>query len=195
MKSCKMELAFCVTGIGSIATTYQLQKVITHSRPDLVIQLGIAGAFSDSITVGSAVAVKHEIVAEMGVFEENGFKDIFELGLENKDTIPYKNGLLTNEHENILYSSLLKFSNAITVNEITTSTQKINLYRNHYKADIETMEGAAMHFVCIMNEIPFIQIRGISNHIGERDKKQWKIKQSMDAAVVGSINVIKSLEK
>jgi len=89
----------------------------------------------------------------------------------------------------------LKFSNAITVNEITTSTQKINLYRNHYKADIETMEGAAMHFVCIMNEIPFIQIRGISNHIGERDKKQWKIKQSMDAAVVGSINVIKSLEK
>lgn len=195
MKSSNMELVFCVTGIGSIATTYQLQKAITHSRPDLVIQLGIAGSFSDSIKVGSAVAVKHEIVADMGVFEENGYKDIFELGLENKDSMPYKNGLLTNEHEKILDSSLLKFSNAITVNEVSTSTQKINLYRNHYKADIETMEGAAIHFVCIMNDIPFIQIRGISNHVGERDKKQWKIKESMDAAIEGSINVIKSLEK
>jgi len=77
MKSCKMELAFCVTGIGSIATTYQLQKVITHSRPDLVIQLGIAGAFSDSITVGSAVAVKHEIVAEMGEYPLQFFVEVF----------------------------------------------------------------------------------------------------------------------
>jgi futalosine hydrolase len=44
-----------------------------------------------------------------------------------------------------------------------------------HSASLETMEGAALHYVCLMENIPFIQIRAISNVIGERNKKNWKI--------------------
>jgi futalosine hydrolase len=31
------------------------------------------------------------------------------------------------------------------------------------------MEGAALHFVCLQEDISFIQLRAISNFVGERD--------------------------
>jgi len=189
-----IELAYCVTGVGIIATTFQLYKTILAVKPDLVIQIGLAGSFSPLYSIGKAVAVKNEIVAEMGVFEKEGYKDIFDLGLENRDDFPYKNAQLINEDEYMLNSTGLDCVSAITVNEISTSKEKVDLYSNHYHASIETMEGAALHYVCLQNDTRFIQIRGISNYIGERDKSKWEIKKAMDAALAGYNNVITQLK-
>jgi futalosine hydrolase len=46
---------------------------------------------------------------------------------------------------------------------------------------VESMEGAAFHYVCLMEKIPFLQLRGISNYVGERNKANWKIRESIDA--------------
>jgi futalosine hydrolase len=35
------------------------------------------------------------------------------------------------------------------------------------------MEGAALHYTCLMEKIPFMQLRSISNYIAERDKSKW----------------------
>jgi futalosine hydrolase len=32
-----------------------------------------------------------------------------------------------------------------------------------------------------MEKIPFLQLRGISNYVGERNKANWKIRESIDA--------------
>ena len=44
----------------------------------------------------------------------------------------------------------------------------------------ETMEGAALHYVCLQQNLPFLQIRSISNEVGERDKSKWKIKEAVE---------------
>ncbi|MCH5683849.1 hypothetical protein LWM68_06005 [Niabella sp. W65] len=31
-----------------------------------------------------------------------------------------------------------------------------------------------------MEKIPFLQIRGISNYVGERDKRKWNFKDAID---------------
>ena len=41
------------------------------------------------------------------------------------------------------------------------------------------MEGAAMHYVCLMEKIPFLQLRSISNYIGERNKRKWNMNESI----------------
>jgi len=69
----------------------------------------------------------------------------------------------------------------MSVNEISTNAKKISVFKDVYKADIETMEGSAFHYVCLMRNIPFVQIRGISNMVGERDKSKWKIKEAIDS--------------
>jgi nucleoside phosphorylase len=44
-----------------------------------------------------------------------------------------------------------------------------------------------------MQAIPFIQIRGISNEVGERNKENWKIKEAMHAAAVACHDLLQQL--
>jgi futalosine hydrolase len=43
------------------------------------------------------------------------------------------------------------------------------------------MEGACLHYVGRTANIPFLQIRAISNYVGERDKSKWQIKEAIAA--------------
>jgi len=62
------------------------------------------------------------------------------------------------------------------VNEIKSSDSK-SFQRNELPV-VESMEGAALHFVCLMEKIPFLQIRAVSNVTGDRDKSRWKIPEA-----------------
>jgi futalosine hydrolase len=57
------------------------------------------------------------------------------------------------------------------------------------------MEGAALHYVCLMEEIPFLQIRSVSNLLGDRDKKGWKLKEAIEELNESLIALIQKLEK
>ena len=54
-KNCRIEILY--TGVGSVATTYNLHKKLLQNAYDLVIQAGVAGAFSNSIALGSVWAI------------------------------------------------------------------------------------------------------------------------------------------
>ena len=54
------------------------------------------------------------------------------------------------------------------------------------------MEGAALHYVCLMEKIPFIQLRSISNYIGERNKKKWNMQESINNLNEHLIRLIKN---
>jgi len=183
-----------VTGVGLMPSTYAIMQLLTASRPDLIIQLGIAGSFTPSIELGTAVAVKKEMLADMGVYETGGYRDIFEMGLAEKNMAPFEQGALVNHHDTLFNALSMPVVSAVSVNEISTSTEKIKLFSEKYKADIESMEGAAVHYVCTLQQIPFVQIRGISNLVGERDKSKWKIQESLHAATNACINLINKIQ-
>jgi futalosine hydrolase len=176
-----LECICAITGVGLLSTLLKLTTEVNQHNPDIVVQLGIAGTFQDKNSIGTATVVKSESIPEMGVWEDNLYQDVFDMGLIPENTFPYQNKQLINPHENLIRACGLPEVNAISVNRITTTVTDIMLYSNNYKADIESMEGAALHYFCILNAIPFIQIRGISNLVGERNKSNWKIKASMDA--------------
>ena len=71
---------------------------------------------------------------------------------------------------------------ALTVNEITTRTERIAQLKALYNPTIESMEGAVLHYVGNDLNIPYLQIRGLSNYIGERDKSKWRIKEAVEQA-------------
>lgn len=170
-----------VTGIGLVSTTHAIMQEIFRSRPALIIQAGIAGSFGDRLKPGTAVAVEKEVVADMGVYEKEGYRDIFDMGLAGPHSHPYRHGCLVNPHDEIIQKTGLECVSSVSVNEITTDPKRMDLFSQRYKADIESMEGAALHHACIMQEVPFVQIRGISNQVGERDKSKWKTKEAVTA--------------
>lgn len=167
-----------ITGIGLTATTYSLMRQLRLNKPDLVIQAGVGGCFDTSIPLGQVVVVKQEAIADQSVIELNHLKTLFDLKLVPQDQYPFKKGWLINNNEVLKKPSLRKVK-GISVNEITTSKQKVKFYNETFNPVVESMEGAALHYVCLMEKIPFIQLRAISNYITERNKKKWNMKESI----------------
>ncbi|MEJ8818175.1 futalosine hydrolase [Lacibacter sp. H407] len=174
-----LQLDFLVTGVGSINTTYALMKHLQVKKPDIVIMAGIAGAFDQSLNLGDVVAVKQEALADLGVQEIDGYKDVFDLKLLSANEFPFKQKKLVNPFTMLMERTKLPLVGSVTVNQITSAKKTAELYQTKYKAKIENMEGAALHLVCMKENIPFVQIRSISNYVGERNKQKWKLKEAV----------------
>jgi len=167
-----------ITGIGLTAATYHLLKQINLKKPEFVIQAGVAGCFDENMDLGEVVVIKKEAIADQSVIELNKLKTLFDLELIPHDQFPFTKGWLVNNHD-ILEKTKLKKVKAISVNEITTSDERVTFYKDVFRPVTESMEGAALHYTCLMEKIPFIQLRGISNYITERNKKNWSMKESI----------------
>lgn len=191
-KSNRFKVTFHQSGVGMLATAVSLTELIYTEKPDLIIQAGIAGTFHDKAILGKVVTVKEDTPGDMGVEEDGRWKDIFEMKLEKSSYYPFERRRLPNQH--LERFNLLKLPEvaAITVNEISTRPERIQQLIKKYNPYIETMEGCALHYVCRNANIPFIQIRSISNYVGERNKEHWKLKESI--AGLNSI-LIKYIEK
>lgn len=170
-----------VSGVGLMSTALSLGKRIQKSQPSLVIQAGIAGAFNRKLALGQAVVVASETIGDMGVEENGAFKTVFEMGLADPERFPFSGGRLINPYHDLINQTGLTKVRGISINEISTSPNRIRFYKEQLGGDIESMEGAALHMVCLENNIPFLQIRGISNWTGERDKSNWKIAEASEA--------------
>jgi futalosine hydrolase len=173
------EIDVVITGIGLVAATYALAKQVGAKRPDLVIQAGIAGSFDKAISRGTVVAISKEAIGDLGVMEAGSLKSLFDLGFIKPNQPPFTRGWLINKSTVLKKSSLQKVS-AISINEVTTSRKRIELYKQLLSPMIESMEGAALHYVCLREGIEFIQLRAVSNYVGERDKKKWDFKTSIE---------------
>lgn len=174
-----IEINHLVTGIGLVSTTYTLTKFLQKNKPDLMIQAGIAGCFDKQIPLGSTFIVKKECIADMGVMENKFWKDAGELGFVNADHIQFENSLLNSylpEAKNLN----IPIVNGISINEISTDVNFINSIIHRYHPMVESMEGAAFHYTCLLENISFLQLRSVSNYIGERDKTKWLIETSIE---------------
>ena len=180
-----------VSGIGLTASTYHLCKQFSLKKYDLVIQAGVAGSFDLDTGLGQVVAVNQDTIADQSVVELERLKTLFDLDLVPHDQYPYKKGWLINPNKEVLKKTKLKIVKGISVNQISTSKQMIKFYRDVFDPVTESMEGAALHYVCLMENTPFLQIRSISNYIGERNKKKWNMMDSivnLNEALIKIIN-------
>ncbi|TDH18277.1 futalosine hydrolase [Segetibacter sp. 3557_3] len=166
---------FQATGIGMLASCFSLTKLIIEQSPDLVIQVGIAGAFKPETPIGSVVVVEQDCPGDIGVYENGSFNDLFQMGLDSGDTFPFTGRILRNPWLPKLELRGLSKVNGVTINEISTSPERINYLSARYNPAVESMEGAALHYTCLQTNTPFLQFRSVSNLVGERNKKHWNI--------------------
>jgi len=174
----RSDIDVLITGVGLTATTWSITRQLHTKRPGCIIQAGLAGCFDHEIELSSVLAVKQDLIADQAVMEAGIFKPIGEIGLLAPNRPPYKKGWLVNKSETLKLCRLKKVK-AISVNEISTSPGKINAYRDAFDPVLESMEGAALHYCCIMENIPFLQLRAVSNYIGERNKRNWMLQPSI----------------
>jgi futalosine hydrolase len=175
----KFSVGFHESGIGMLASSVSLMKMFVQETPTLIIQVGVCGSFDKKIPLGKVFAVKDDFAGDMGVMENKVWKDLFDMKFDKPNDPPYEKKSLPNPwltQYNLLH---LPTKKSVTVNTITTEKNKIELFNGRYKAVLESMEGASLHFIGRDLTIPFMQIRAVSNYVGERDKSKWKMQEAI----------------
>jgi futalosine nucleosidase len=180
-----------ITGVGSTATAFSLGQYLSKIKTNLLINAGIAGAFSEKHKIGDVLLVERDRFGDLGVEEANGqFVDVYELEMPAPNTPPYKDGWLINL--GALEQKFLPTATSITVQKVHGSADSITKIRNKYPVDLESMEGAAVHYAALMTGTPFFQIRSVSNLVEPRNKDNWDIGKAiaeLNKVVIGMINL------
>ena len=175
----KFSVGFHESGIGMLASSVSLMKMFTQETPTLIIQVGIAGCFDKKIPLGKVFAVKDDFAGDIGVMENKVWKDLFDMKFDKPNDAPYEKKSLPNPWLNQFNLLNLPTKKGVTVNTISTDKNKIELLNGRYKAVLESMEGASLHYIGRDLTAPFIQLRAVSNYVGERDKSKWKIQEAI----------------
>lgn len=186
-------VSFCITGVGMVATAYKLTQRLCANNYDIVIQAGIAGSFDRNIPLGEVVFVSSDRFGDLGV--ENGvdFQDVFTVGLIDEQEEPFDNGLLINPVSRDKYHLKLREVDALTVNTVTGSEETVTQKMSLYNCTLETMEGAALHYVCLLEKQEFIQLRAISNYVEKRNRAVWEIDKAINNLNDYLVNIIEKL--
>jgi futalosine hydrolase len=96
------------------------------------------------------------------------------LGLVDDQAHPYTHGWLACPPHRWAHLLPATQARGITANTVSGSQPTIDR-RAALGAQIETMEGAALHYVCNMQGVPYSQVRAISNYVIPRDRSQWQM--------------------
>lgn len=175
----RFSVGFHESGIGLLASSVSLMKMFVQETPSLIIQVGIAGCFDKKVPLGKVFAVKDDFAGDIGVMENKVWKDLFDLKLDKPNDAPYEKKSLPNPWLSQYNLLKLPTKKGVTINTISTDKNKIDLYSGRYKATLESMEGAALHYMGRDLNIPFIQMRAVSNYVGERNKAKWNMQQAI----------------
>ena len=168
------ELNWHVTGLGVMTTAYHLAKINLTFAPDEIIHLGIAGSYEKSLDLGTVVEVRTEKLVDFGAEGKTGQH------LSFHELVPSVNGNHEPWNEKQLinptspYPPTLALCYGITV-PFAAGEKNTIARRAQYHAQIESMEGAAVFYTCIQENIPFHCLRAISNYVEERDRDNWQV--------------------
>jgi futalosine hydrolase len=177
-----------VSGIGAVNAALETQMGILEHRPDLVLSVGIAGAYPNGgATIGDVAVSSAMIYAGLGATDGTRFLNLEELGFE----------LLANTFNTIPASpqarvfaqiTSAKLGAILTLETVTGSAARASELEQLFpNAIAEGMEGAGVAHAALKHGIPSLEIRGISNFVGARDRSNWQI-----GAALGALN--KALE-
>lgn len=162
------DIQVLITGVGMVNTAFMMGRYI-NSLYDLVINLGVCGAFDKQLELGQLVHVTSDILSEMGAEDGEEFLTYDQLNLPGQHMFS----------ENYSVSSplidSLKKVKGITVNTVHGNEINIKKVQELYHPEVESMEGAAFFAGCVRAGGDFIQIRAISNYVEKRDKSKWQM--------------------
>ena len=173
------DLPILITGVGMVNTAINLTKELNNNDYDLVINMGVAGYFSDEIKIGDVVEVVEDCFSEVGFEDGESFSEFSDFDIKTKYKVEGKTRLIK--------------VRGITVNTVHGIENSIHNIVERLHPDIESMEGATVFKVCEEMKISCIQIRSISNKVEKRNKENWNLDLAISNLNIEVEKIIRTL--
>jgi futalosine hydrolase len=189
------------------------------SAPLLVLQVGIAGALpatapQPGAAIGDIVLATRETYSDTGSSSPEGWLSAAELGLpiacvngaELGGTFPLRAGLVSAAArvvEALDWSDAVRpkpppavlLGPCVTASQVTGVRDEAEAVARRWGALAESMEGAAAAHICALYAVPFLEIRGVSNLVTDRDRSSWQVERAIAVAARAALAVVARLDR
>ena len=181
------EVVRLITGVGMAATAARCAKALAGGDYGLALNFGVCGSFDPAIPPGRVVHVVADRFSELGAEDGDAFLTLEELGLPSERDIinvrPPANDALAR----------LPAVRGITVNTVHGNAASIAAVRRRFDPHVESMEGAAFMYACLVNDVRFAQVRAVSNLVEPRNRAAWKMAEAIAALADAARAILNSL--
>ena len=176
------DIDLLISGVGMVATASWCSRLLAAERFDVALNLGVCGSFKTAIAPGTVVHVVSDRLAELGAEDGGRFHTIQQMGLLQNDEFPFRDGRLVNDSP-APFASLasLPAVDGITVSTVHGREESIAAVTERFAPDVESMEGAAFMYCCLIQGVPFAQVRAVSNIVERRNRAAWKLGEAIEA--------------
>lgn len=147
-------------GVGPVEAAAATAAALATTRPAAVVHVGIAGA--------RGIAPPQLVIGERARFDDLGGASAFAPHLVAPDAA--------------LFAAAQRALPTAAVHEIATSAR----VGGTIDATVEAMEGFAVLRAAALAGVPAIEVRAISNAIGETDRRAWRFDDAFAAIVAAT---------
>ncbi len=184
----------CAGGIGKVNAAHAATLMIAKSKPRLLVVFGVGGAYpSSGAAIGDIALASEEIAGDDGVLTAGGFRDTEYIGIpliqsgrtRHFNRFPVSPHHLKNARQILSLSGMnLKIHTGtfVTLSSCTGTSQRARELEGLYQGLCENMEGASAAQVATLHGVPWLEVRGISNIVEDRDLGKWDIPTAAEAA-------------
>jgi futalosine hydrolase len=89
---------------------------------------------------------------------------------------------------------IIKKGPFVTVSTITATDDRARALYARYNPVVEQMEGAAAAHISLLYGIPFVEIRGVSNMAGKRERQAWDMPRACRNCCEALVSFIKGID-
>ena len=190
------EAVWASFGVGKVNTALGLALAAERLRPAAVIQVGVGGAFPGAgLPVGSLAVAVEEVALDSGLLTAEGVRGMEALGFPllpgdppRWDVFP-TDPALTALLADASGATRARFGTADAVTGDAALAARLEAARG---VAVESMEGAAAAHACLALGLPFAELRGVSNGVGERDKGAWDLAGAVRRAAEAALEALAS---
>lgn len=180
-----------VTGVGMVATAAHCSTTLAQRQYDLALNVGVCGSFNPAFSPGTVVHVVSDCLPELGAEDGDAFLTIQELGLLGDNQFPFIGGRLVNQKPpSIAALATLPAAHGMSVNTVHGRDSSIAAVLARFHPDVESMEGAAFMYSCLLAGVRFAQVRAVSNRVERRNRSAWSLSSAIEALAASAARIL-----
>ena len=191
----RLRVQVMVSGVGPVAAALATQRALLAAPYALAISAGIGGAYPASGLQAGDLAVSSRIIqADLGAWDDGQFLDFTALGLSVlpgplESPEPHADPDVQAGHfpawekaAQVAARGGARLGPLLTLGSVTGDHGAArHLQARHPGALTEGMEGAGVAHAALLAGVPSLEVRGVSNPVGPRDRAAWRIPQALAA--------------
>jgi futalosine hydrolase len=177
----------CVVGVGPVAAALTMGELLArHPEADGVLNLGICGSFDPRLPLGTICAASAEIWPEYGVNRTNGTEEAFSFQMLPDVNLTPVNRM---DFDPAASARAMGFAlpetwpqgPSLTVAGVSGDPERASMLLARHDAATENMEGFSLALAARRRNLPFLEVRTVSNTVGDRDTTRWNFRAALES--------------